>query len=93
MERLATGPNTRFRYFCSPQHTDSALFPVISQLERAARFPYDDTQQAKLDKLDALLGQSATSRANNGCNLPRRVFLVDSCEPHHTSRLQIGSKQ
>jgi predicted ATPase len=61
MERLATEPHTRFRYFCSSQHTDSALYPIISQLERAARFPYDDTQQAKLDKLDALLGQSATS--------------------------------
>ena len=61
MERLVTEPHTRFRYFCSPQHTDSALYPVISQLERAARFPYDDTQQAKLDKLDALLRQSATS--------------------------------
>ena len=29
-------PHTRLRYFCSPQHTDSALYPVISQMERAA---------------------------------------------------------
>ena len=27
MERLATEPHTRLRYFCSPQHTDSALLP------------------------------------------------------------------
>ena len=37
LERLATEPHTRLRYFCSPQHTDSALYPIISQLERAAR--------------------------------------------------------
>jgi AAA ATPase domain len=30
LERLAGEPNTRLRYFCSPQHTDSALYPVIS---------------------------------------------------------------
>src|SRR5262249_24055686 len=55
-------PHTRLRYFCSPQHTDSALYPIISQMERAAGFAHDDTVQAKLDKLDALLAQSFTSR-------------------------------
>src|SRR5262249_20290129 len=29
LERLAAEPYTRLRYFCSPQHTDSALFPII----------------------------------------------------------------
>jgi predicted ATPase len=31
-------------------------------MERAARFAYDDTSRAKLDKLDALLAQNSTSR-------------------------------
>ena len=62
LERLADEPHTRLRYFCSPQHTDSALYPIISQMERAAGFAHDDTAQAKLDKLDALLAQSFTSR-------------------------------
>jgi tRNA A37 threonylcarbamoyladenosine biosynthesis protein TsaE len=61
MERLATEPHTRLRYFCSPQHTDSALYPVIAQLERAAGLAHDDTPQAKLDKLDAVLARSSTS--------------------------------
>ena len=61
LERLAAEPHTRLRYFCSPQHTDSALYPIISQMERAAGFAHDDTAQAKLDKLDALLAQSFTS--------------------------------
>jgi class 3 adenylate cyclase len=62
LERLAPQPHTRLRYFCSPQRTDSALFPIISQMERAARFAHDDTVQVKLDKLDALLTQSSTPR-------------------------------
>jgi hypothetical protein len=46
--------SSRLRYFCSPQHTDSALYPIIRQMERAAGFTQDDNTQAKLDKLDAL---------------------------------------
>ena len=62
MERLEGEPHTRLRYFCSPQHTDSALYPVIGQMERAARLAYGDTAQVKLDKLDALLAQTSTSK-------------------------------
>ena len=60
LERIASEPHTRLRYFCSPQRTDSALFPITSQMERAARFAHNDTFQVKLDKLDALLTQSST---------------------------------
>ena len=62
MERVATEPHTRLRYFCSPQHTDSALYPIISQMERAAGFAHDDAVPVKLDKLDAVLAQSLTPR-------------------------------
>ena len=62
LERLADEPHTRLRYFCSPQHTDSALYPIINQMERAAGLAHDDTPQAKLDKLDALLAQTSTSK-------------------------------
>ena len=61
LERLAGEPLTPLRYFCSPQHTDSALYPIIGQMERAAGIAYNDTLQTKLDKLDALLTQTATS--------------------------------
>jgi class 3 adenylate cyclase len=60
LETVATEPNTRLRYFCSSQHTDSAFYAIISQMERAAGFAHDDTPQTKLDKLDALLAQSFT---------------------------------
>jgi class 3 adenylate cyclase/tetratricopeptide (TPR) repeat protein len=60
LERLAAEPHTRLRYFCSPQHTDSAFYPIISQMERAAGLAHDDTVQTKLDKLDALLAKNFT---------------------------------
>ena len=62
LERLASEPHTRLRYFCSPQHTDSALNPIISQMERAAGFAHEDDAEAKLDKLDAVLPQTFTPR-------------------------------
>jgi class 3 adenylate cyclase len=62
LERLAAEPHTRLRYFCSPQHTDSAFYPIIGQMERAAALAHDDTQQGRLDKLDALLAQTSTSK-------------------------------
>src|SRR5262249_30621250 len=58
---IAAEPHTRLRYFCSPQHTDSAFYPIIGQMERAAGLLHDDTPQQKLDKLDALLAQTSTS--------------------------------
>ena len=69
LERLATEPHTRLRYFCSPQHTDSALYPIISQMERAAGFTHDDNTQAKLDKLEALLAQSSRHNRTRHCLL------------------------
>jgi predicted ATPase len=61
MEGLAGEPHTRLRYFCSPQHTDSALYPIIGQIERAAGLAHGDAAQVKLDKLDAVLAQTSTS--------------------------------
>jgi predicted ATPase len=58
-QRIAGEPHTGLRYFCSPHHQDSALYPFITQLEHAAGFARDDTNATKLDKLEALLGDGA----------------------------------
>jgi class 3 adenylate cyclase/tetratricopeptide (TPR) repeat protein len=58
LERLSNDPHTRVRLFCSPYHRDSALHPTITQLERAAGFRRDDTAGERLDKLEAVLGQT-----------------------------------
>src|SRR6516225_5491292 len=60
LEGLASEPHLRLRYFCSPHHRDSALFPVISHIEHAAGFVRDDTVEQKLAKLDSLLARAAT---------------------------------
>lgn len=65
LERIADEPHTRLRYFCSPQHTDSAFYSLIGQMERAAGFAHDDTLEAKLDKLDAVLAQTAASKQDS----------------------------
>src|SRR5712692_5771895 len=58
-ERLQGEPHLRLRYFCSPYHQDSALFPFIDQLGRAAGFARDDPPAAKLVKLEAVLARAA----------------------------------
>jgi class 3 adenylate cyclase/predicted ATPase len=54
-ERLHAKPYLRLRYFCSPYHQDSALYPFIDQLGRASGFARDDAPATKLEKLEALL--------------------------------------
>jgi class 3 adenylate cyclase/predicted ATPase/DNA polymerase III delta prime subunit len=61
LERLAGEPHTRLRYFCSPQHTDTALYPIIGQMERAAGLAHDYAPRGRLDKLDAVLARTSTS--------------------------------
>jgi class 3 adenylate cyclase/predicted ATPase len=58
-DRLQAEPHLRLRYFCSPYHQDSALYPFIDQLGRAAGFTRDDTPALKLEKLEALLAIAA----------------------------------
>jgi class 3 adenylate cyclase len=62
LERLAAESHVRLRYFCSPQYTDSALHPIIRQLERAAGLAREDDAKRKLDKLDGVLARPGTLR-------------------------------
>ena len=55
---------TRLRFFCSPHHQDSALFPFIGQLERAAGFARDDTLAVRVDKLEALIAPNAAAESD-----------------------------
>ena len=57
-ERLGAETHTRLRFFCSPYHQDSALYPAIAQLERAAGFRREDMPEQRLTKLEALLAQA-----------------------------------
>jgi class 3 adenylate cyclase/tetratricopeptide (TPR) repeat protein len=58
-ERIKGDPYHWLLYQCSPHRNQTALYPVINQLERAAGFSVADTDEAKLDKLKALLAPSS----------------------------------
>ena len=57
VERLTDEPHARLRYQCSPYYTNSAFYPIIDQLERAAGFAREDDPERKLDKLETILAQ------------------------------------
>jgi class 3 adenylate cyclase/predicted ATPase len=62
LEQIGREPYTRLRYFCSPHHADSALYPIIGHFERVARLAYNDSLQTKLDKVDRVLAQTSASK-------------------------------
>ncbi|MCK1615531.1 AAA family ATPase [Bradyrhizobium sp. 159] len=55
LAQLGEEPHIRLRFFCSPHHQHSALYPSIAQLEQAAGFRREDTAETRLDKLVTVL--------------------------------------
>jgi predicted ATPase len=55
-EQTADSSRTRLRYQCSPYHRDSALYPFAQQFERAAGVTAQESHEAKLEKLEKVLG-------------------------------------
>jgi class 3 adenylate cyclase len=62
VRQIETEPHTRLRYFCAPHHQDSALYPFIVQLERAAGFAREDSEEDRLAKLKTLLAPNTRER-------------------------------
>ncbi len=58
IDAIAREPHFRIVYQCSPYHGDSALYPAIQQLRRAASFAQGETSERRLDKLAALVRQA-----------------------------------
>src|SRR6202042_534453 len=54
-EALAGEPHARINLQCSPYHSDSALYPVIQYLMRAASLAAADPSDVRAEKLRALL--------------------------------------
>ncbi|MEZ2128700.1 MULTISPECIES: adenylate/guanylate cyclase domain-containing protein [unclassified Sinorhizobium] len=57
-ERLRDEAHTRLRYYCSPYHAETALFPVTDQLLRAGHIKRTDPPELQLDCLERLLSDS-----------------------------------
>ena len=62
-ERIAAEPQLGCAIICSPHHQDSALYPVITQMERAAGFAKTDGTS---DKISKAAGALHDRRAANG---------------------------
>jgi class 3 adenylate cyclase len=69
LARLEDDQHSRLRYYCSPHHTHSALYPFITQIERAANFEPGSSAGTRIDRLEAVLAPATT-------NLPRDVALL-----------------
>ena len=69
LARLKDEQQTCLRYYCSPHHTHSALYPFIIQIERAANFEPGSSAGTRIDRLEAVLAPATT-------NLPRDVALL-----------------
>jgi class 3 adenylate cyclase/pimeloyl-ACP methyl ester carboxylesterase len=61
-ERLRNEPHYRIGFYCSPHHMNSALWPVVAQLQRTAGHLREDAPSLKLEKLERLLGQAGEFR-------------------------------
>jgi predicted ATPase len=85
VERLHAEPYFRLRHFCSSYHQDSALFPFIDQLDRAAGFERDDLPAAKLGKIEALLAHAA--RADEDVALLADLLSLPPGERHPLPKL------
>ncbi len=59
IDHIAGEPHLRWRYQCSSQHTNSALYPVTTQIERAARLEHGDADEERLAKLRAWVTEPA----------------------------------
>jgi len=90
-ERLRDEPHLRLRHFCSPYHQDSALYPFIDQLGRAAGFSRDDPPQAKLEKLEALLARAAAT--NEDVGLVADLLSLPASERHPLPNLSPQRKK
>ncbi len=60
-ERIGPDGAIRMRCFCSPHHTNTALHPVITDLQRQAGFEPGDDDRSRLGKLQAALADTVAS--------------------------------
>jgi len=80
-ERIGREPHTCLRYFCSPHHQDSALYPVIRQIEVASGFESGDVSDARLIKLRALLARETSASEQHIELLAHLLSLGDAQSP------------
>lgn len=89
-EELLDRSHTRLRYQCSPHYMNSALYPIIVQLEQAAQFTAHDNTDTKLAKLKVLLHEPDTVSGEDVASL---ASLLSLSREGDRSLLELQSQQ
>ena len=79
--RLHSEPHESLRYFCSPHHRDSALYPVVTRWEQDLRFTRNDTASDRRRKLEAALAPMAMALEDAALIADLLSVPVDSRHP------------
>ncbi|MFD1196718.1 AAA family ATPase, partial [Seohaeicola saemankumensis] len=74
---VESGPHVLLRYQCSPYHTDSAFHPVIQHIVTTAGFTPNDSNDIRLDKLEALLSGDANGPIEDDSALLAQLLGLD----------------
>lgn len=89
-DRLAGVPHTPLSHFCSPFHNNSALYPIVGLLERAAGIRREDPPQEQLDKLEAMLAL-ATANVLESAPVLAELLAIPTGERYPS--LELGPHQ
>jgi len=79
-DKVLQDAHVRIYLQCSPYHSDSALYPLIQHLGRAARFEAADSPSTRTEKLRALFAQRAASDAS-AIPLLAELMAIPTAEP------------
>ena len=81
---------TRMTFRCSPYHTNSAFYPIITHLEQVLQFRRDETPDGKFARLEQVLGTYRFPRADT---LPLLATLLDLPLPAHVPPARVPPAQ
>jgi class 3 adenylate cyclase/predicted ATPase len=71
----------QIHYQCSPYYRNTALQPIIAQLQHAARLERDDSPEAKLCKLRALLAESSNRLEHDTALIGHLLHIPNAAQP------------
>ena len=81
-------PHRGFCYHCSPYHQDSALYPIIGQLTRAAGIERDRRATGpRLEKLEALIPRRSSERPRDDMPLLAALLSIPGGERYPMPKL------
>ncbi len=82
-DRLRDELHLCIRYFCSPHHQDSVLYPFGRQIEHAAGFERDDTREIKVERLAGLFRSTGAELADLPAFAELLSLPIGDTDPWH----------